>query len=245
MSKEENEPGKPIPPLEFGPFSYLRASSGYERHWAVPQDPLDRSGTLLEWVGAGKRVLDVGCSTGYISRALVERGCCVTGIEVDPLAAEQARAYCEAVHVLDLNSPDWVANLPEREFDVVLLADVLEHLIDPGRVLCQVRSLLHTNGSLVISLPNVVHWNTRLRFLMGQFEYQAVGTLDHTHLRFFTKKTARELIESSGYRVVRFHPAVGGGRLGRARLLWQWLGYLLPGLFAYQLLFEVKKVDDR
>src|SRR5208282_1768654 len=152
---------------------------------------------------------------------------------------------CQTVHVLDLNSPDWVANLPEREFDVVLFADVLEHLIDPAQVMRQVQSLLHTHSTLVISLPNVVHWITRIRILLGQFDYQPWGTLDHTHLRFFTNKTARELIESSGYRIVRFHPAVPLERHEPARVLWQWLANTVPGLFAYQLLFQVEKKNHQ
>jgi methionine biosynthesis protein MetW len=235
----------PIGAPELGPFGHSRDSSRYESDLAVPQDGYERNRILLEWIGEGKRVLEVGCSTGYMSRAMVQRGCCVTGIEVDPVAADRARAYCREVHVLDLSAPDWIASVPEREFDVVLLGDVLEHLVDPAQVLRQAVSLLRTNSSLVISLPNVVHWRTRLRILLGQFDYQSTGTLDHTHLRFFTKKTARELIESSGYRIVRSHLVVGGKKLGPARPLWQWLGCLVPGLLAIQMLFEVKKACDR
>jgi hypothetical protein len=76
---------------------------------------------------------------------------------------------------------------------------------------------------------------------MGQFDYQPWGTFDHTHLRFFTLKTARELIESVGYRIIRFHPAFGGRMSGHARPMWQVLARTIPGLFAYQFLFEARK----
>jgi 2-polyprenyl-3-methyl-5-hydroxy-6-metoxy-1,4-benzoquinol methylase len=227
-----------------GPFAYSRASSRYEPSNAKPPDELDefdRNRLLLEWVGEGKRVLEVGCSTGYMSRALVERGCGVTGIEGDPTAAERARAYCQAVHVLDLNAPDWIAVFPERGFDVVLLGDVLEHLVMPDGALLQLREVLNSDGALVVSLPNVVHWITRLKILFGRFDYEPWGTLDHTHLRFFTTKTAHALIEAAGYRITRFHPAIGGRLAGHARPMWQALARLLPGLFAYQLLFEAKR----
>jgi methionine biosynthesis protein MetW len=203
-------------------------------------DKYSRNWILIEWVGTGKRVLEVGCSTGYMSQLMKERSCAVTGVEVDAEAARHAANYCEEVHVLDLNSPDWIARFSESKFEAVLLGDVLEHLVNPARILTQIRELLTPNGSVVISLPNVVHWETRLKILLGRFDYQSCGTLDHTHLRFFTLKTAQELIDSAGLRTVRFHPAVGGRMTGHWRGIWQMLAKMLPGLFAYQFLFEVK-----
>src|SRR5260370_27227285 len=223
-----------------GPFGYSRDSCRYENHDAKPLDAYDRNRFLLEWVGTGKRVLEVGCSTGYMSRELVQRGCSVIGIEVDPAAAERARAHCQAVYVLDLNAPDWMAGLPEKGFDVVLLADVLEHLVMPDATLRQLREVLAPDGALIISLPNVVHWVTRSKISLGQFNYEPWGTLDHTHLRFFTKKTARALIEAAGYRITRFHAAIGGRMVGHARPMCQQLAHFVPGLFAYQMLFEAK-----
>lgn len=164
----------------------------------------------------------------------------MTGIEVDADAARYAADYCEEVHVLDLNSPEWITQFSENRFEAVLLGDVLEHLVDPTRVLIQIREVLAPTGSLVISLPNIVHWETRVKVLLGRFKYQSCGTLDHTHLRFFTLETARELIESAGCHIVRFHPAVGGRTTGHLRPIWQMLARMSPGLFAYQFLFEAK-----
>lgn len=203
-------------------------------------DKYSRNLILIEWVGCGKRVLEVGCSTGYMSQLMKECNCVVTGIEVDAEAARCAANYCDAVHVLDLNSPEWITRFSENRFEAVLLGDVLEHLVDPARVLAQIREVLAPNGSLVISLPNIVHWETRVKVLLGRFNYQSCGTLDHTHLRFFTLKTARQLIERAGCRIVRFHPAIGGWTTGHLRPMWQMLARMLPGLFAYQLLFEAK-----
>lgn len=203
-------------------------------------DQYSRNRILIEWVGTGKRVLEVGCSTGYMSQLMKERNCAVTGLEADADAARCAANYCEEVHVLDLNSAEWITRFLEDRFEVVLLGDVLEHLVDPARALSQIREVLAPKGSLVISLPNIVHWETRVKVLLGRFDYQSCGTLDHTHLRFFTSRTARELIEGAGCRIVRFHPAVGGRMTGHLRPMWQMLARMLPGLFAYQFLFEAK-----
>jgi SAM-dependent methyltransferase len=167
-------------------------------------------------------------------------------VEVDPAAAQQARSHCREVLVLDLNSPQWVENLGGRTFDVVLLADVLEHLVDPWRVLRDITRALDKNGTLVISLPNVVHFLTRTKIALGQFNYTPTGILDHTHLRFFTIKTAREMIESCGYRITRFHAAIGGGQVSdRVRFALQFSAKFAPGLFAYQMLFEARIGTER
>jgi methionine biosynthesis protein MetW len=228
------------------PTEFSRASARYEASSVMPENKYDRTRILLEWIGEGKRVLEVGCSTGYISRLLVDRKCEVTGVEIDPVAAERARSYCREVLVLDLNSPSWVGSFGSRKFEVVLLADVLEHLSDPWRVLREIAGLLDVAGSVVISLPNLVHFVTRARIALGQFNYTSTGTLDHTHLRFFTVKTARELIQSAGYRITRFHPAVGGGRLSdRVRFALKLSARFAPGLFAYQMLFEAKNRTEQ
>jgi methionine biosynthesis protein MetW len=215
-------------------------------HYVIPDfesnpDAYNRTWILLDWVGTGKRVLELGCSTGYMSQYLTgKRNCRVTGVEVDEYAARQAAEFCQKVLVRDLNRSDWMVDLAKNSFDVVLMGDVLEHLADPQKVLIQIRDLLSVNASIVVCLPNALHWVTRLKLLLGRFDYQEGGTLDHTHLRFYTVKTARQLIEIGGYRITKFHPAFGGRLAGHARPIWQRLAKWFPGLFAFQLLYEAK-----
>jgi len=223
-------------------YGHSIASARYESVRPLRMDEYDRTRLLLQWVGTHKRVLEVGCSTGYMSKLMVERNCIVTGIEIDPKAAECARRHCREVHIRDLNALDWMVGLSPRTFDVVLFGDVLEHLIDPAGILLAVRQLLNSDGSLVVSLPNVVHWMTRFKLLCGRFDYESCGTLDHTHLRFFTVRTSRELLWRTGYSISRFHPAIGGRMSGHLRPAWQCLANLMPGLFAFQLLFQAKPV---
>ena len=121
-----------------------------------------------------------------------------------------------------------------------------QHLVDPWRTLREVAGLLDKEGTVVISLRNVAHFLTRAKIALGQFDYTPTGILDHTHLRFFTIKTARELIESSGYRITRFHPAIGGGRLSdRIRFALQFSARFARGLFAYQMLFEARNGTEK
>ena len=225
------------------------SSKASRYHYALPDfdanpDPYNRTWILLDWIGTRKRVLELGCSTGFMSQYMTERrGCRVTGVEVDEEAAQQAARFCQRVLARDLNRPDWDADIEENSFDVVLMGDVLEHLAHPNKLLLRIRRLLAADGSIVVCLPNALHWITRMNFLVGRFDYEAGGTLDHTHLRFFTLKTARHLIENAGFRITKFHPAFGGRLAGHARPVWQRLARWFPGLFAFQVLFEAK-IDD-
>jgi 2-polyprenyl-3-methyl-5-hydroxy-6-metoxy-1,4-benzoquinol methylase len=165
------------------------------------QDLDDNSGhrKMLELVGKDKKVIDFGCATGFLARLLKDRHCKVVGIEIDPEAATTAEKYCEKVHVVDLDRISPVELLTGQKFDVAIFGDVLEHLRDPWRILEETRELLTPEGYIVASIPNVAHGAIRLALLQGQFEYSTMGILDNTHLKFFTRKTAQELFERSGY----------------------------------------------
>jgi 2-polyprenyl-3-methyl-5-hydroxy-6-metoxy-1,4-benzoquinol methylase len=157
---------------------------------------------LIGEVHDGARVLDVGCATGYIAARLTARGCSVTGFERDPIASVAAEEHCETVIVGDIESPEDRRALP-RDFDVVLLGDVLEHLVDPWETLRFVGGLLATSGVVVASIPNVAAWTVRLSLLRGRFDYAEQGLLDRTHLRFFTRAAAHELVRGAGFAIER------------------------------------------
>ena len=175
-----------------GPYSDLVSAHGLSHAHRL----------VLAAVPDGARVLDVGCSTGYLASELTRRGCRVVGVEADPEAAGQARERCELVIVGDIEEPAVLAELP-REMDAVLLADVLEHLRDPWRVLAALRDMLAPDGRAVVSLPNIGHWTARRALARGRFPYAEHGLFDRTHLRFFTRASACELAERSGFAVER------------------------------------------
>lgn len=154
---------------------------------------------MLYLVGHNKRVIDFGCATGYLARLLNQNGCEVTGVEVNSKAAKVAEEYCERVIVADLDFTSVAHILPEQKFDVAVFGDVLEHLRDPWTVLKEVRQVLQPEGCVVASIPNIAHGAVRLALLQGKFEYEELGLLDNTHLRFFTRKTVKEMFEQAGY----------------------------------------------
>ena len=151
--------------------------------------------------GTGKRVVEFGCSTGYVSRILKERGCYVVGIEVDPDAAARAREVCDRVKVGDLDELDLASELGGETFDVGLFGEVLEHLKYPQRALMQTRQLLAPGGYVVVSVPNIAHASIRLALLKGEFNYEEMGILDDTHLKYYTRKSIVELLEGCGFMI--------------------------------------------
>ncbi len=152
---------------------------------------------VVSLVGSDRRVLELGPATGYMTRVLRERGCTVVGIEIDPTSAEQAAQYCERIIVGDLEALDLEAELGSDRFDVIVAADVLEHLKDPLAALQTLKRFLLPGGFFVLSLPNVAHGSVRLALMAGHFRYQKLGLLDDTHLRFFTRESVSELLDEA------------------------------------------------
>ena len=150
-------------------------------------------------VPARSRVLDLGAADGSVAAVLKRMGCHVTAVEIDPVAAASARTVCDDVVVADLNELGFLARFGRGRFDVVLMLDVLEHLLDPAAVLARAGTVLADGGWGVISLPNIAHVSVRLALLKGNFRYTDVGLLDRTHLRFFDREGVDELLRASGW----------------------------------------------
>jgi SAM-dependent methyltransferase len=143
-----------------------------------------------------RRVLDVGCAEGQLGRLLKARGHHVTGIELVPEAAERARMWLDRVEVVDIETEGFP--FPAGSFDAVIFADVLEHLIDPWRLLREASALLSPSGCVIVSVPNVQNLAVLRRLASGRWDYRERGILDFGHLRFFTLKSLRRLFEQAG-----------------------------------------------
>jgi methionine biosynthesis protein MetW len=200
---------------------------------------------LLAAVPPRGRVLDVGCATGYLAAELAARGCAVTGVDADPGAAAAARARGLRVVEGDAEESATLARAAAHgPFDAIVCGDVLEHLRDPERVLTALADLLAPGGRIVASLPNIAHWTARREILRGRFPRAGHGLFDRTHLRFFTRATARELAAAAGLHVAAEHPAPAPLPLqSRIPALGRLAGpaaRLRPELFALQLVLELE-----
>lgn len=159
---------------------------------------------VMNLVGPSKRVLEFGCGPGSITKVLAQEGQCrVTGLELDPEAIEKVAPYCESILQADLNSVEWPHLLDGAEpFDVVVAADVLEHLYDPWTALQRMVPFMRPDGYLVISLPHVGHAAIMSCLINGDFEYRDWGLLDRTHIRFFGLKNIEALFAQATLKIV-------------------------------------------
>jgi SAM-dependent methyltransferase len=157
---------------------------------------------LIELVPKGaRRILDVGCGVGKTGEMLKERGFEeIFAVEVNPQAAEQAKAYYQEVIVGDIEKD--ILPFNRGFFDCILYGDVLEHLVDPWKVLKSHREILRNDGIIICSIPNIRYYKIlRPLILSGRWEYVDLGILDRTHLRFFTLKTIEGMFRETGYEI--------------------------------------------
>ena len=184
--------------------------------------PQEVARMLADLVPVGSRVLDVGCGTGSVSRIIADtRNAKIIGIEPNSHRAAAARARGVEVYQEPF-TPGIVQRL--EPFNVILFADVLEHVADPGSFLQFARPALLPGGRVVASVPNVAHWTVRLDLLHGRFDYQPTGIRDATHLRWFTADTVRSLFETNGLRVISLQHTAGVALPDYAeRRPWRWI----------------------
>jgi SAM-dependent methyltransferase len=187
------------------------------------------------------KILDLGCSSGLLAERLRSMGHHVTGVDVAELpgVGERTSSFFKA----DLNR-----GIPAEVgsgFDVVLAADVLEHLTDPAALMRQVKEVLSPDGLAIFCVPNIAHWYPRFRTTLGLFDYDQRGILDSTHLRFFTRKSIQKMIGRQGYSIRRIEPvglpldALGLGTKARwLRLADHLLLNFWSTMFGYQFIIE-------
>jgi SAM-dependent methyltransferase len=214
-----------------------------------PADTMKRSALsshsqLLELVGSPPRtVLDIGCGQGELGHLLKTRGHYVVGVD-------RSEPHFELDEFIRADLLQGLPFAKDRCFDVIVLADILEHLVDPVELLRDAKAHLAPGGRLLVSLPNAVHWSVRAQVASGRFDYTRKGILDRGHLRFFTRATARRLFEDESLQVVSTRttpipwenvlpPFLGDGVRGKVEKADYFLTQLRPNIFAYQHLFEL------
>ncbi|WP_084540909.1 class I SAM-dependent methyltransferase [Nocardioides alkalitolerans] len=175
-------------------------------------DPADENNTAAAVASfaltGGDDVLDIGSGPGWVSRYLAaEQGRHVTCLDYDRDALASLEEAGLRALFCDLETEEWDSEITGESFDVVILADVLEHLRRPDAVLRRLRDqgLLRDDGRLVISVPNASHQSVVAELLVGDFRYTETGILDETHIRWFTLTSLRRLLESCGFVIEQVH----------------------------------------
>jgi methionine biosynthesis protein MetW len=216
-------------------------------HYTLKVSPTGSHIQIIEAIEPGSRVLDLGCSQGLLAGPLREKGVEVVGVDIgspDRIASDMKEFYQRDLEE-DLDLPE------ERDFDYVVVADVIEHLRNRQRLLRGARRYLKQNGRLIISTPNIAIWFYRLSLLVGRFEYGPRGVLDVTHVHLYTRATFQREVEAAGFRVVKrgvtalpfevVFEATGRSPVIRGMADFYYaLARFWPSMFAYQNILEAE-----
>ncbi len=194
------------------------------------------------------RVLDLGCSDGSIAERLKVLGHEVVGVDIDELPGVRDRVD----NFYRANLDDGLPHDLDAPFDMVLCADVIEHVRDPESLLVEIKSVLAPSGKVVVSIPNFAHWYPRAKTALGMFDYDSRGILDSTHMRFFTRRSFERMVQRSGFTAHRIGVtglpfdvlSRGGHQVPRPliapfKLVDKALLKIRPQLFGYQFLYEL------
>ncbi|MBU2592177.1 methyltransferase domain-containing protein [Patescibacteria group bacterium] len=199
---------------------------------------------VAKQVGFGKKILDIGCAEGKLGKYLRrQKGAVVFGVDISSKAIKEAKKSLDGAYRLDIETEA----LPflQKSFDVIICADVLEHLYDPLAVLKKLKIYLKDKGIFVLSIPNIANIKVRWRLLWGKFDYEESGIMDYSHIRFFTKKSALNLMRKAGIKALRIDYSPGfsffffQGRVIRFKILktlHSLLTKLAPTLFCRQFI---------
>jgi glycosyltransferase involved in cell wall biosynthesis len=213
-------------------------------------------GRIVEWLSRKppSRILDLGCSNGRLGELLRECGHEVTGVDYRTSDGVDSRLE----RFIEANLEEGIPASAGSGYDIVLAADVLEHVRNPQRLLRECQDHLAPLGVVIASVPNFAHWYPRSRVLLGRFDYDQRGILDEGHVRFFTRGSFERLVASVGLDVRRREsigspidtfraddPENGSSRETPIGAIDRLTVGLWPTMFSYQFLYELEPARDR
>lgn len=152
---------------------------------------------ILTNITPQSKALEVGTSSGYVTKYLKENlDCVVDGVEIDKSLIQEANKYARRIWNEDLNKiKEWIDLLPNEEYDYILMMDVLEHIYSPFEVIDYLKPKIKKDGLFVVSIPNVSHASILMQLLTNTFTYTETGILDYTHIRFYTCESFIDMVK--------------------------------------------------
>ena len=198
---------------------------------------------LQQVKGENLRILDVGCGAGDNAKVLRSMGHSVDGITLSVEESILCKEIMDNVYIHNLEE-----GLPEdvtAEYDIVICSHVLEHIAYPDSLLKDIAQRLKKDGKLIVALPNLMHYKSRIQLMAGNFHYLDSGIWDNTHLRWYTYRSGSELLSKHGFKVVfedvdgeiPFLTVTKVLPLKLRKSAFNFLKLISPGLFGGQLIY--------
>lgn len=196
---------------------------------------------IYKMIPPSSRVLEIGCADGRLANLLtLKKNCLVYCVEKDHAMACIARSKCEQMLNIDIESTP----LPFDDgfFDCIIIGNVLEHMVEPEKLLKDLRKYLSDDSFLIYSVPSIVNWHSRLTIFFGKFEYADSGVFDRTHLHFYNLNSAKKLASDAGYTIewLDVTPSIYFWK-ERLNFLWYRMALLWKNMFADEFIIRAKK----
>ena len=200
-------------------------------------------------VKPSSRILDVGCGGGSLAKILTANGHSVDGLTISNIEYKIAQEFVINIYLHNLENglPD---EMLHSQYDYVICSHVLEHIVYPDKLLKDIYLVLKPGGSLVVALPNIMHYKSRLKLITGNFMYEDAGIWDNTHVKWYTFNSAKKLLSNYGF-LIEMATVTGELPLNSlfAKILapsirkriFTVLIKISNGLFGYQILLRAKK----
>lgn len=183
-------------------FKKTTTYAEYFKSYPLREHRYSSHNLIANYLGSNKAVLDIGCGSGYISYKLKASNNIICGVDIEENELNQSN--CDEFVPADLDTTDRFDNIDLAKYDVILCADIIEHLKNPGDLLSEIRKGIRPDAKVIISVPNVANIIVRVSLMFGKFSYSDSSILDKGHLRHFTFSTIKDLITNNGFRIVRF-----------------------------------------
>jgi 2-polyprenyl-3-methyl-5-hydroxy-6-metoxy-1,4-benzoquinol methylase len=178
-------------------------------------------------------ILEIGCGNGATGALALAEGKCgsYVGIEMFEPMADRARE--NLTDVLLGNVETMAIPLPPQSFDVLIMSEVLEHLVDPAATLARIAPLMRPDARVFASSPCIAHWSNIVNLVRGRFDYTESGMMDRTHLRWFTPESFARLFRVAGFNVDSIKPL--NTLSAKARFVRRILGRRFDAIWFYQI----------
>ncbi|MFA4872192.1 MAG: radical SAM protein [Patescibacteria group bacterium] len=182
---------------------------------------------------AGVRILDLGCASGYLAKELKRGDNFVAGLDISEKYAGELKEQLDFFAVMNVESDEWPMEFLDHKFDLIIMAEVLEHLFDQPGFLDKLKTILKPDGEIIISTPNFLLWNNRIRMLFGQYGEKEYF-YDYGHIHLLSYDGLKKLISRAGYEITVEN------NIWYPNNLEKWLDYPPPNLFVFQSIFKIK-----
>jgi SAM-dependent methyltransferase len=197
---------------------------------------------ILEFPKKNLQILDVWCWKWQLWKEIlkVRTDCAFSGIEKYAPKSHALQAWYTQVYDIDLHRPESLSQI-QYKYDIIICWDVLEHTLEPEKVLHELQLLLSVDGVILVSLPNICFIQNRITHFLWSWNYAPPGTggiMDSTHYRFFSLSSMKELFIESGLQIVQYR---GLGFIRSFLRVLNPLVYLWPNMWAMQIVFLLKK----